>query len=121
MELRYAIVFVTDLERSVTFYRDVLGLRVTMEASGWTELATGETTLALHATTSSPTQTLSTHTPPGRCRLCFWVDDLDVVHRNLVAREVTCLQRPRVEFGHQLAIYADPDGCPFSIGAQRNA
>jgi len=39
--LRYAI-------KAVKFYRDVLGLTVKFESPGWSEFATGETTLALH-------------------------------------------------------------------------
>ena len=48
MRLIYAIVFVSDMQRSVMFYRDVLGLPLRFEGSGWTEFDTGGATLALH-------------------------------------------------------------------------
>lgn len=44
----YVIVFVRDMQRSVAFYRDTLGLSVAMESSHWTEFAAGGTKLALH-------------------------------------------------------------------------
>ena len=49
MRVSYAIVFVSDMNRSVEFYRDVFGLPVKFETPGWTEFATDGATLALHA------------------------------------------------------------------------
>lgn len=37
MRLNYAIVFVSDMKRAVSFYRDVLGLPLRFESPGWTE------------------------------------------------------------------------------------
>ena len=42
------LVFVCDMKRSVSFYRDVLGLPPKFESPGWTEFATEGATLALH-------------------------------------------------------------------------
>ena len=39
---------VTDLERSVEFYRDTLGLEVTEQIDGWVEFKVEPTTLALY-------------------------------------------------------------------------
>lgn len=39
---------VTDMERSIRFYRDVLGLKPLMESPYWTEFALGEGKIALH-------------------------------------------------------------------------
>jgi lactoylglutathione lyase len=47
-KLRYAIVFVSDMERSVAFYRDVLGWPLKCQSPERTEFATEGTTLALH-------------------------------------------------------------------------
>jgi catechol 2,3-dioxygenase-like lactoylglutathione lyase family enzyme len=47
-QLRYVIKFVADMDKAVKFHRDVLGLTVKFELPGWSEFATGETTLALH-------------------------------------------------------------------------
>jgi lactoylglutathione lyase len=44
----YVMVNVSDMNRSVAFYRDTLGLSVKFESPGWSEFQTGATTLALH-------------------------------------------------------------------------
>ncbi len=44
----YVMVMVTDMQRSVAFYRDVLGLTLRFESPGWSEFSTGPTTLVLH-------------------------------------------------------------------------
>jgi catechol 2,3-dioxygenase-like lactoylglutathione lyase family enzyme len=47
-QLRYVIKFVADMDKAVTFYRDVFGLELKFESPGWSEFVTGGTTLALH-------------------------------------------------------------------------
>jgi catechol 2,3-dioxygenase-like lactoylglutathione lyase family enzyme len=51
MRVNYAIVFVSDMKHSVSFYRDKLGLPMRYESPAWTEFATDGATLALHVTT----------------------------------------------------------------------
>ena len=48
MKLGYVIEFVSDMNRAVKFYRDVLGFQLKFESPGWSEFVTGETRLALH-------------------------------------------------------------------------
>jgi len=48
MRLNFAIVFVGDMSRSVSFYRDVVGLPLKFESPGWSEFSTEGATLALH-------------------------------------------------------------------------
>lgn len=47
-EIGYVILWVRDMDRSIAFFRDVLGVPTKQESPGWTELDTGGTTLALH-------------------------------------------------------------------------
>jgi lactoylglutathione lyase len=47
-KLDYIIIFVTDMQRSLLFYRDLLGLPLKFSSPGWTEFATGSTSIALH-------------------------------------------------------------------------
>lgn len=46
-KLSYIIEFVADMDRAVKFYRDVIGLPLKFQSPGWSEFATGETTLGL--------------------------------------------------------------------------
>jgi catechol 2,3-dioxygenase-like lactoylglutathione lyase family enzyme len=46
MRLSDAIIFVSDMKRAVSFYRDVLGLPLKFETPGWTEFATAGASLA---------------------------------------------------------------------------
>jgi lactoylglutathione lyase len=111
MRVSYAIVFVSDMKRSVEFYRDVIGMPLKFESPGWTEFATEGATLALHkgehATAAAPG---SHEEPAGRCRPGLGVPVLDAFHRPMVEKNVPCVQEPRDLFGARLALYLDPDG-----------
>ena len=79
-QLSYAIVFVSKMERSVAFYRDVLGLPLKFQSPDWTEFGTGETTLALHYASKPSAAAAVQGEMAGRCQLGFWVDDLEAFH-----------------------------------------
>lgn len=119
MRVNYAIVFVSDMKRSVSFYRDVVGLPLKFESASWTEFATDGATLALHAS-GLPAEPSDRHeTAPGRCRPGFSVPSLDAFHERMVERKVPCLEEPRDLFGARMAQYLDPDGLAFSVGEDR--
>src|SRR5215470_2928036 len=48
MQNMYTMIIVTDMERSVGFYRDTLGLKLKFQSPDWSEFDMGTTTLALH-------------------------------------------------------------------------
>ena len=120
MRLSYAIVFVSDMARSVAFYRDVIGLTLKFESPGWTEFVTGEATLALHAGEGATARAEEGH-PPGRCHPGLSVPDLDAFHKEMVERNVRCVQQPRTVMGNKIAQYADPDGLGISVGEEQKA
>lgn len=121
MRVNYAIVFVSDMPRSIAFYRDVCGLPLKFETPQWTEFATDGATLALHAT-----ETLNTDTgdeglePAGRCRTGFCVPDLNAFHQRMIENEIPCVQEPKDVFGAQIAQYRDPDGMVISVSEERD-
>lgn len=120
MRVSYAIVFVSDMRRSVSFYRDVVGLPLRFESPGWTEFATDGATLALHGTGSAHSEgTDPRQDVAGRCRPGLAVPDLDAFHKRMVENGVPCIQEPKETFGARLAQYADPDGLPISVGEER--
>jgi lactoylglutathione lyase len=120
MRLNYAIVFVSDMKRSVSFYRDVLGLPLKFESPGWTEFATDGATLALHQSESSSSEKDDPHhAPAGRCRPGLSVSNLDEFHKKMMSQKVPCVQEPKAVFGVRIAQYLDPDGLAISVSEAR--
>jgi lactoylglutathione lyase len=120
MRLSYAIIFVSDMRRSVSFYRDVLGLPLRFESPNWTEFATDGATLALHksevpdSANDEPEQVRA-----GRCRPGLSVPDLDAFHKRMIENSVPCIQEPKETFGARIAQYCDPDGLGISVSDER--
>jgi len=120
MRVNYAIIFVSDMQRSVSFYRDVLGLPLRFESPEWTEFATDGATLALHASERSASgEDDPQETPAGRCRPGLSVPNLDAFHQRMVEQGVPCIQEPKEVFGARMAQYVDPDGLAISVGEER--
>ncbi len=119
MRLNYAIIFVSDMKRSIAFYRDVLGIPLKFETPGWTEFVTEGATLALHASnTVSPME--GEHPPAGYCRPGLSVPNLTEFHQRMVQHQVKCLQEPKVVFGTRIAQYVDPDGLGISVSEAKS-
>jgi len=119
MRVNYAIVFVSDMNRSVTFYRDVLGLPLKFETPEWTEFSTEGATLALHISEKSNVEKVTPQKETaGQCRTGFSVPNLDEFHKRMVDRNVLCIQEPEDVFGAQIAQYVDPDGLVLSVSEQ---
>lgn len=120
MRVNYAIVFVSDMKRAVSFYRDVLGIPLRFESPGWTEFVTEGATLALHASEAPDSKSDDPqHAPAGRCRPGLSVPDLAAFHERMVENNVACIQAPREVFGARVAQYLDPDGLTISVGEAR--
>lgn len=122
MRVNYAIVFVSDMSRSVSFYRDVLGLTLKFESPEWTEFATDGATLALHASdTSHSEESNPQQLPAGRCRPGLTVPNLDEFNKRMVEMNVPCIQEPTEVFGARVAQYVDPDGLVISVAEDRGS
>ena len=120
MRLNYAIIFVGDMKRSVSFYRDVVGLALKFESPEWTEFATEGATLALHAAESkTPHSSTDGAVVAGRCRPGFCVPDLDSFHQRMIENDVPCVQEPKDVYGVRIAQYVDPDGLAISVSEER--
>jgi lactoylglutathione lyase len=120
MRLNYAIVFVSDMKRSVAFYRDIVGLPLKFESPHWSEFATEGATLALHAAeTAAAAKDDPQKFPAGRCKPGFGVADLAEFHARMVEKNVACVQPPKETFGVRIAQYLDPDGLPISVSEEQ--
>jgi catechol 2,3-dioxygenase-like lactoylglutathione lyase family enzyme len=121
MRVNYAIVFVSDMKRSLSFYRDLMGLTLKFESPEWTEFATDGATLALHATKKvNPESEDPQATLAGRCRPGLGVANLDEFHKRMLDGGVRCIQEPKATFGVRIAQYVDPDGLPISVSEDRH-
>ena len=79
MKLAHLIKF----DRAVKFYRDVIGLPLKFASPGWSEFATGRTTLALHPA--------SEKNPACSVELGFTVADLHQFHQEMSAKACSSL------------------------------
>ena len=107
IQLGYAIHFVADMERAVAFYRDSIGLELKFSSPEWSESATGETTLVLHAA--------SEENPAGTTHLGLHADNVSDVQRRLTAAGVRFSRAPTPQHGISLAEFIDCEGARVSL------
>ena len=110
MRVNYSIIVVSDMHRSVGFYRDQLQLPLRFESPDWTEFNTEGATLALHSGSAGEA---------GTSRPGFSVPDLTAFHARMTGLGIACVQPPKVVFGARIAQYVDPDGLTISVSEQR--
>ena len=110
------VIYVSDMQRSTAFYRDILGLPLKFSSPGWTEFSNGGTTLALHrhmgGAASAPEPSA------GQATLVFALDDLQSAYDTLQAEGANFSMEPQKQpSGLTFAILRDPDG--FAITLQQ--
>jgi lactoylglutathione lyase len=115
IRLGYAILFVADLERSVGFYRDVLGLPFRFANDSYAEFATEGAKLSLFARSGLPeligVEAPAHPVPWPQGEVAFFCDDVDGEHRRLAAAGVHVLTPPTDRaWGERTLHIADPDG-----------
>ncbi len=115
-DLRYVVLFVEDLERSLGFYRDTLGLEVRHRAEGYAELAVDGPKFALLERWRVPAlvgDAEALRPPAGahEAEVAFLVDDVDAVYGELRARDVVFVCAPTDRpWSQRTAYFKDPDG-----------
>ena len=118
-KIDYIMITVSNMSRSVAFYKDKLGIPMKFGTPEWTEFQTGTTVLALHGggQPGSAPKDPQTHVA-GTCSIGFNVDNLDLLYEQLQAKGVVFVQAPTAREGEdiKLAIAVDPDGLPISFG-----
>lgn len=116
--LDYTMVVVSDMQRSIEFYRDKLGMPLKYESPDWTEFDTGTTTFALHGGgVPGPPPQGDPSTLAGACSIGFSVADVDKTYEELQAKGIRFVMPPtqRENEGIRLAVAIDPDGLPVSF------
>jgi len=112
VDLVEVVLYVRDMDRSVRFYRDTLGLAVRHQSAEWTTFRTGECVLALHAVER---REIGTAEPDPT----FLVEDATAERERLVSAgvEVSDIREPVV--GTRVFDARDPDGNRFSLESRR--
>jgi lactoylglutathione lyase len=109
----YVILFVGDLERSVAFYRDVIGVPFRLEGDGYVEFATQGARFGLYDRNRLEELTGQGTGAPDRPggEVVFLVEDVDAEAARLRAAGATILKGPVDRaWGHRTLHVEDPDG-----------
>jgi len=118
-QIDYTMIIVSDMQRSVEFYRDKLGIPLKFQSPDWTEFVTGATTLALHGggTRKEYQDTGDQSKAAGTCSIGFNVSDVDKTYEELKANFFFFVMAPtqREGEGIKLTVCLDPDGLPISF------
>jgi lactoylglutathione lyase len=118
----YSRIVVSNLKRSVAFYRDVLGIPLKFQSEEWAEFATLGTRLALKAGSppiaAIPERDADGKPIAGQVGIAFEVKDLDQVYQDLTAKGVRFIQPPtdQPDYGCKTATLLDPDGLEIDLG-----
>ena len=108
----YVILYVRDLEASVAFYRDAVGLPFKLRDAGYVEFVAGETRFGLLERTRASDLIHREPTGGGPAgEVLFLVDDVDAEAERLRGLGVEFLSGPVDRpWGHRTLHLLDPDG-----------
>jgi lactoylglutathione lyase len=109
-KLGLVMIVVRDMERSVAFYRDVLGLKLLIHQDNWSQFDAGNILIGLHPNGEevkvSPTTGMS---------IGIYVDDVDKAVAEIRRRLARIAVGPRPEPFGRWALLFDPDGYSIQI------
>jgi catechol 2,3-dioxygenase-like lactoylglutathione lyase family enzyme len=104
-------IMVSEMERAVRFYRDVLGLSLTFRAGDeWAQFTAPGLTIGLHPRGAAPPAGAA-----GGVSLGFEVDHLATAMAALQAKGVHFDPEIKDDHGIRIASFADPDGTPLYL------
>jgi lactoylglutathione lyase len=104
------ILIVSEMEKSLVFYKDILGLPIKNQSEAWTEFFVNGTVLALH-----PAENKSKLKTGISILIGFMVSDLEITVKKLKENKVKFFKEAKEEPFGKHAIIEDPDGHLISI------
>jgi lactoylglutathione lyase len=111
LKISHIMLGVTDLPRSIAFYRDLLGLPLQAQHESFAFFDAGTCTLALRGGVES-----SSADRTGATEVVFGVDDVRANYEALRAKGVAFINEPRAVAGPMFAVnFTDPDGHRLSL------
>lgn len=119
-DLAETFLMVSDIEESVAFYTDVIGLDVTKH-DGDVRFDTGSATLVLEEDFDEEVLAGFGLEPPGEDRgagviVVIEVDDPDAVCERAREHDADIVSEPRdVDWGRRMCLLADPDGYVLEV------
>ena len=115
LSMKYVILYVNDFEKTMDFYKGILGLPIKLQQDTYVEFDTGEYTLSINTRKDVkeltglkvPESSTSTQT----FEVGFVVEDVGATIETLRQQGVTILKEPVTKpWGQTVAYVADPDG-----------
>ena len=113
MQVAYVNIFVSDIERSLAFYRDMFGLKLEHASPehGYASLEAGPVRIGLAKAGADQQDLIGRHTGVGLA-----VSDLEAEHARLSGEGVVFTMPPeRQPWGGFMALVSDPDGNIFYL------
>lgn len=104
-KLGLVMIVVSNMDRSVAFYRDVLGLKMLFHQNNWSQFDAGQMLIGLH-----PEGEQVKVSPTTGFSLGIYVDDIMKTVSELKRRHGNIAIEPRPEPFGRWALLKDPDG-----------
>ena len=102
---------VREVQKSISFYRDQLGLKLAQQFEGFAFFNAGNVTLVLSEGLAKASEQVA-----GAMEVVFSVDDVRAAHAALQSQGVKFVQDPRQVSGPMWAAnFCDPDGHTLSV------
>ena len=116
----HVVLTVASVDRSVAWYRDVLGATIEVFSEGWVAASFGTWKLNFHSV-KSPFTPHAAHLTPGAVDLCLISDNLEAWIANCDQRQISIVEGPVVRTGATAPIRSiylrEPDSNLNEIGA----
>ena len=107
------ILLVSNMKRSIDFYKYTLGLTLKSKSKDWVEFIQDGTVLALHP--AKKKLRVKSNEPKIGMLVAFKVSDMDEVYEILKRKRVKFFKEPKEEDFGKHAIILDPDGYMISL------
>ena len=108
------VLLVSNVKRSINFYKNILGLPVKRQSKDWTEFFNNGAVLALH-----PAKKKDKLKSGSSMLIGFMVNDLDFSVKQLKKKKVKFFKQPKKEPFGKHTIILDPDGHLISIAEMK--